>query len=257
MLRAREASTGGWRRTVWNGADARAYSRALEISTYVGVVARTISASLPKTTSLLDIGAGDGRFAEALTLPGARVCAIEPSSAMRALLRRRLAGKRRLTIHDAPWWRFPEHRHDLGFAANIGAFKADPVGIFTRMRRSCERMAWVVPAQEGPSSFCLSGLVADWLPRSSGEPVYREVLRLLGPRRAPCRMFMRDWVFARSFRDAAAAAAAVTAWLRQAGADVPQAEIDRRVENRGSCDAWGRVTLSCPKRSAILLWDRR
>lgn len=245
-----------WRRSVWNDAEARAYSAALGRSDYVRTIAATVARRLRPARSLLDVGAGDGRFAMALARPRARVDAVEPCAAMRRLLIARASAAKRLKVHDVSWANLPPGDFELGFAANIGAFKSDPEGLYARMRPRCRRMAWVVPAQSGPSGFCLSGLAAALLPEVAAPPVYLDVLRRLGPRRAPRLVLTRRWRFVRRFASAAAAEAAMAAWVRAAGGRADAAEIARIVAAHARPAKGGGVTLACPKSSAILIWDR-
>jgi len=245
----------GWRRNVWSSDEANAYSRALQISSYVSAVVPDILRHVGMCPSVLDVGAGDGRFSYALTRWGDAVTAVEPCAAMRPLLRKRLRG-RRTTFVDAPWWRFPELRKGFacGIAANVGAFKTAPNHLYARMRAMCQHMAWVVPAQQGPSSFCLSGIVSDWLGAASERPVYLSLLESLRPYQRPQKIIIRDWVFRRQFQNIDVATDALRQWLAVAGKDVLRPDVLSLIGDIGVRDDVGRVTLECPKRSAILLW---
>lgn len=206
---------------------------------------------------MLDVGAGDGRFARTLTHRGAGVDAVEPCAAMRRRLVARLGCARRLRLHDCSWERLPPGRFDLGFAANIGAFKSDPLGLHARMRARCRRIVWVVPAQSGPSSFCLSGLAARHLPDGDAPPLYLGVLRRLGARRAPARVILREWTFVRRFGSLQAAETAMTGWISAAGGRAGTEEVKRLVAAHTRPASGGGVTLSCPKASAILIWTAK
>ncbi len=247
---------GNWRSTVWNDQAARDYSDALDLSDYVQRITPYVAAgkACHGYQSLLDIGAGDGRFAEALTCPGARIDAIEPSSAMRSMLKKRLKD-RELRVWDVSWTDCPDNgAYDLGFAANIGAFKTAPVQLFTKMRKLCQSLAWVVPAQQGPSSFCLSGLVAHWLPQEHCEPVYLSVLDALGAAHAPSSVDVEGWTYRQCFADAGVAVDFLMEKLTASGTTIPRTQIKEFVEEGGTFDDRGRVTLEAPKRSAILRW---
>lgn len=245
-----------WRGAVWSDAEAAAYSAALARSTYVRHVASALRRHIRPARTMLDVGAGDGRFAVVLTCRAGSVTAVEPCAAMRRRLVARAGAARRLRLCDGSWEQLPNGRFDLGFAANIGAFKSDAVGLYARMRPLCRRMAWVVPAQAGPSRFCLSGLAARHLPDDGASPVYLDVLRHLGRRRAPARVIVREWAFVRRFASTAAAAAAMAEWIVAAGGTADADAIRNLVAAHARPVSGGGVTLACPKASAILIWDR-
>lgn len=245
-----------WRRNVWSDADAGAYSAALGRSTYVRSIANALAPYVRPSRAMLDIGAGDGRFAMALTRRRAEVAAVEPCAAMRRRLVARVSGARRLRVYDTTWEWLPDGRFDLGFAANIAAFKIDPAGLHAAMRARCRRMVWVVPAQQGPSSFCLSGLASALLPERTAAPVYLDVLRRLGPRRKPARVLLRTWTFVRHFASARSAEVAMAEWIAAAGGAAAPGEVTKLVAEHARPAVGGGVTLACPKSSAILVWDR-
>ena len=117
--------------------------------------------------TVLDIGAGIGRW----TLPIARavrhVTAIEPLSGMREILRERAAGQgvRNLSLVAAPWMDAEVPPHDAAIAAHATYASADLLGFVRKMEASARRLcvlALRVPAHDGIINELCAKVRGEW-----------------------------------------------------------------------------------------------
>ena len=164
LVERREASgpggfeAGGSR---WEGrADRFArHTRSLDPSTDPFV--RGLREKLHSTDTVLDVGAGAGRYSLPVAANVARVTAVEPSIAMRAALQQEAArrGITNLEVVAAGWEDADVEPHDLAFVANVLYFVKDAVRFVEKLdahtRRACfilhrveERAAELMPLYE-------------------------------------------------------------------------------------------------------------
>lgn len=116
---------------------------------------------LRPTDTVLDVGAGAGRYSMPIAAGVARITAVEPSAGMRAQLVQEAAarGLSNVTIVPSSWEAAEVEAHDIAFVANVLYFVPDAVRFIEKLdrhaRRACfvlhrleERVAWVAPVWE-------------------------------------------------------------------------------------------------------------
>jgi SAM-dependent methyltransferase len=98
----------------------------------------------PQTT-VLDVGAGAGRFSIALAPRAKEVVAVDPSDAMVKLLRRRAreAGVRNIRIVNANWQEAAVDTVDVAFSAHVLPLVEDAAGFVRKLDRAARRHAFL------------------------------------------------------------------------------------------------------------------
>jgi SAM-dependent methyltransferase len=104
--------------------------------------------------TVLDIGAGTGRFAIPFARLAATVTAVEPSASMAALLARNAAAEGLSNIHrvGARWKDADVEAHDVAFCSHAMYSSPDLVGFVRKMERSARRLCFLVmrmPSHDG------------------------------------------------------------------------------------------------------------
>ncbi|MHB8574366.1 MAG: class I SAM-dependent methyltransferase [Dehalococcoidia bacterium] len=153
-----DAAYAGFRRTsadFWAKRADRFRRRAGTGTTDDPLVCR-IASLLPATGSVLDIGAGTGRFALPLARLGYRVAALEPSADMVAHLRRDAdsAGLTNIHVIEAGW-----------LESEAGVAEADVVLCAHVLYPHREIERWLATLEDHARIAVVLGLMADW-----GEP---------------------------------------------------------------------------------------
>lgn len=257
--KARPGSDPGVRPAGWNGAQADFYAETIAASNYAEVVAPHLRGPVE---DFLDVGAGSGLIAGHVLGDGARWTAVEPEPAMQARLRARAAELAargvRLTLHPTTWAAMPaEACGNVLMAANLGATHYEAAEFHTAMQPRWRReMVWVVAAQDGPSTFCLAGFLPPELHGAPTQPAVERTLAQLGPGRAPDEMTTVDWSYRVTFPNLAAAQAHFLDRLGLPPRSDRAHAIADFVSRHARMGSEG-VTVSCPKRSAILRWRHR
>ncbi len=246
------------RRAVWSDAEAEFYAQGMAHSDYVERVGAVLRQRVGGAASLLDVGAGDGTLGAVLLEPGLRWIAVEPNAA----LRRRLAVTAarvgaRLTVVDGVWqeataWNAPAC--DVVLCANIPGLVDRPRELLAAVQPLARRsLAWIVPAQAGPRTFCLSGCLPAELHGSDETPGVELALACLGDDLAPHERTMVAWEYRYPFADLAAALDHFRDRLTVRPGTAPerrlQAWLEQHLEWRDG-HAWARA----PKVSAVLIW---
>lgn len=237
------------RGVVWSDRAARFYARALDRSDYGAAIATALRGEAPE--SLLDIGAGAGHPVLPWLPDTATWTALEPNRYLRA----RLGRLRRTDLRalDARWEDLPElglAPHHWAFAANIGGTLQAPRTLLGHMRALARgRVAWVVPAQQGPRRWCLAGALPAALHGEDETPALRGVLAALGPDQ-PHDIRLAPWTFRARFDGLDAAIAYCAGQLT-----LPPAACRAAVEAAAQPLPCGGVELAAPKVSALLLWN--
>jgi 2-polyprenyl-3-methyl-5-hydroxy-6-metoxy-1,4-benzoquinol methylase len=105
-----------------------------------------LRSSLRSGDSVLDVGAGAGRYSMPIARAVRRVTAVEPSPRMRAELARAAAerGLGNLTIVPGRWEDAEVEPHDVAFAANVLYFVADAVRFIEKLERSARRACFIL-----------------------------------------------------------------------------------------------------------------
>ncbi len=252
MLAAVESRLNGW-----NDAAANFYAETIAQSSYAKNVAPLLGAAL---CDVLDIGAGSGELTRRALAFGAHWAAVEPNAAMQerlSAMRNQLQLQRiRLTVHTDSWQSLASGvSAKTVLAANLGATHQDAAVFFDAMRpRATEHMLWVVPAQAGPSTFCLAGFLPLYLHGADTQPAVDRCIADLGSERAPDSVSFADWRYQVSFASTHAAQAHFLDRLGLDRASSRGQEVADFVAHNLRRKSAGLVA-SCQKRSAVLRWQ--
>jgi SAM-dependent methyltransferase len=142
---------------------------------------RTLRGILRPTDTLLDVGAGAGRYCLPLAASVARVTAVEPSPAMRAQLAEAAdaRGLRNVDVVASDWQSAQVEPHDVVILANVLYFVRDVVPFLEKLDRAARR-ACVIMHRVEPR---LTPVISRWkalggrVPPS--EPGFLELYNLL------------------------------------------------------------------------------
>ena len=103
--------------------------------------------------SVLDIGAGIGRWTIPLAEKAGRVTAVEPLAGMRTVLLERIEarGLSNVTVADAPWMKAEVGQHDVAIAVHATYTTPDLLGFVEKMEASAATcyLALRVPVHDG------------------------------------------------------------------------------------------------------------
>jgi hypothetical protein len=246
----------------WADADAAFFADQLARSDYarnLGDALRGLYGGRPR--SLIDIGAGSGLLGQAVIARGGRWCAIEPNAHMRG----RLAGVAEarpdlsIDIRDGVWQDLtpcdPAAPADLVLCANIPGPIGAARALHARTRPLGRRLAWIVPAQAGPRSWCLAGFLPTHLHGEDITPGDRLALDELGSDLVPDMVHLVPWTFQAFFPDRAAARAHMLDHLHRRGHVVD--DLERRLDRHldlALMPAEEGVIARAPKLSAVFVW---
>jgi nucleoside-triphosphatase THEP1/SAM-dependent methyltransferase len=109
---------------------------------------------LRPTDTVLDVGAGTGRYARLLSPLVARVVAVEPSPSMFAELQRTVAEERLANVElvPAPWPLHPAPTADVVLCAHVAYSIADLPAFLAALERSARRLAVLVCGLRPPNA---------------------------------------------------------------------------------------------------------
>lgn len=104
--------------------------------------------------TVLDIGAGIGRWTLPLAKRVRHITAVEPLAGMRQVLLERVAslGLTNLTVADVPWMEAEVSRHDIAIAAHATYTTPDLAGFVRKMDECARRICYMalrIPAHDG------------------------------------------------------------------------------------------------------------
>jgi SAM-dependent methyltransferase len=107
---------------------------------------QALTAELRSSDTVLDVGAGAGRFALAIAPAVARVTAVEPSPGMRAAFERTLAtrGVPNVQLIPGSWPDVEIAVHDVAFVADVLYFVPDAVPFIEKLDRSAMRACYLL-----------------------------------------------------------------------------------------------------------------
>lgn len=117
--------------------------------------------------TVLDIGAGVGRWTVPLAARARQVTAIEPAEGMGRVLRERLAARRlsNVAIVEAPWLDAPIQPHDIAVAAYSMYTSTDLAAFARKMERDARQLcclAMRLPAHDGIIGELSERIHGDW-----------------------------------------------------------------------------------------------
>ncbi|HZT07275.1 MAG TPA: class I SAM-dependent methyltransferase [Chloroflexota bacterium] len=130
----------------WDGRAARFahLTRSLDAATDPFVLA--LRRAVRPTDSVLDVGAGAGRYALAIAPDVGRVTAVEPSPGMRAAFEEeaRARGVQNVRLVPGTWDEAVVEPHDVAFVANVLYFVPDAVSFIDKLDRSATRVCFIL-----------------------------------------------------------------------------------------------------------------
>ena len=246
----------GWHGPLHADAQARLYLEILEESDYAQRLAPVVGGGYH---DVLDVGAGSGALTRLCLGRPARWLAVEPNTAMGdalSALRPGLAAQGIDLAHlPLRWEEMPEAlAAETVFAFNMGATHHEPDALFDSLAERARRaMIWVVPAQAGPSTFCLAGFLPPELHGADTTPAFERTLGRLAADQRPASIQFVDWQCRLSFTSRAMA---VRHFLERLdlSSDSPHGQavsdyINYRLGPNGE-----EASIVCAKRSAVMVW---
>lgn len=153
-------------------------SRALDPNAEPLAVA--LRAAVRPSDTVLDVGAGAGRYTFAVTPLVRHVTAVEPSPGMRAALQEEAArrGVTNVSVVPASWQEAEVEPHDFAFVANVLYFVADIVPFIEKLDRSARRACYIVHRVEERASI-YGELLTDLTPNRPPEAGFLDLYNLL------------------------------------------------------------------------------
>lgn len=122
---------------------------------------------LAPNMTVIDIGAGVGRWTVPIARKVQKVTAIEPSSRMREVLHERLAslGVTNVTVAETPWMAARVPQHDVAIAAHSTYVSPDLLDFVRKMEQSARKSCYLalrVPAHNGVIGELSQRLRGQW-----------------------------------------------------------------------------------------------
>jgi len=107
--------------------------------------ASTLLKAVRPTDSVLDVGAGAGRYTMPIAPHVARITAVEPSGGMRAQLEQQLTtrGLSNVTVVPGAWEEVEVEPHDVVFASHVLYFVPEAVAFLQKLDRSAHRAVYI------------------------------------------------------------------------------------------------------------------
>lgn len=246
----------GWHGPLSPEAQARLYLEILEESDYAERLAPVVGGD---HRDVLDIGAGNGALSRRCLARPARWLAVEPNVAMGealARLRPQLARDGVDLAHLATTWQgLPESFcAESVFAFNLGATHHEADALFDDLAERCRReMVWVVPAQYGPSTFCLAGFLPPELHGADTGPAFERTLAALAREQQPQAIDFVDWQCRLTFKSRELVVRHFLERLELASDSAHGRAVADYLDYRlGPGGEEARIV--CAKRSAVLRW---
>lgn len=231
------------------------YAEGIDASDYVKNLVPVIRDVLSDIGDLLDVGAGAGQLGSALHTHCRHWVAIEPDPYMC----NRLSSCLRCTRVISGGWGDVHHligrSFDTVLAANMIAPQVDAVNFLERCRFwTRDAIVWVVPCQQGPKQFCLSGcLPAEWH-GENGRSGYEQVIEQLPAADCPDYTLSVDWTFTYQTEDIGGVAEHMAARLGWTDKDTRRDDLYDHLYRSAKPSDIGGYQLEVPKQSAILIW---
>lgn len=240
----------------WNDALADLYAQTIAASGYAHAVVPLLGGPFD---DVLDIGAGSGELTRRVLSDGAVWRAVEPH----AFMQKRLSEVAdslsvrgiRLSLFAHDWQCLPPGiTADVVLAANLGATHHEPAAFFDEMRpRARKRMCWVVPAQAGPSTFCLAGFLPPDLHGADVQPAVERCLAGLGAAGQPREVVFANWTYRMFFPDVQSAQQFFLDRLSLLPAS-PRGQAVQAFVQHHLRPVNNGLEARCEKRSAVLHW---
>jgi SAM-dependent methyltransferase len=184
MVEAREAAAPAPSPREGSRWDARA-ERFARLTRSLDAVAdpfvRTLREALRPADTLLDVGAGAGRYCLPLAEAVARVTAVEPSAGMRARLAAEAAarGLHNVDIVASDWEAAAVEPHDVAFVANVLYFVPDAVPFLWKLDHSARRACFILHRVEERTAPLVPLWREIWGQEQPPQPAFLELYNLL------------------------------------------------------------------------------
>ncbi len=119
--------------------------RSRELNVDSDPLALAIRAAVRPADSVLDVGAGAGRYTFAVAPLVAQVTAVEPSAGMRAALQQEATTRKltNITVVPSRWEEAAIEPHDIAFVSSVLYFVADAVPFLDKLDRSARRACYI------------------------------------------------------------------------------------------------------------------
>jgi SAM-dependent methyltransferase len=219
---------------------------------------QTLRTAVQASDTLLDVGAGAGRYCLPMAAHVARVTAVEPSPGMRAQLAAaaELRGLGNVDVVAGSWQDAAVEPHDVVFVANVLYFVQDIVPFLEKLDRSARRACFILHRVEPR----LTPVLARWQEIGGRvpppEPGFLDLYNLLFALgiRASARLLPRE--FAPRYDTLEEAVAEVRQFLAVGpGAHPDEAQI-RALLAEVLVEADGRLGLPHEPQMAIVWWEK-
>ncbi len=176
-----EALAGGPQTNFWDVRATRFSARSEAFDASTDLLAAMLREALGVAGTLLDVGAGAGRYAIPLALAASRVTAVEPSPGMRSHLEAAIARAHLNNIVVVPpsWEEAEVEPHDIVLASNVLYPIAEVVPFVRKLDRYAKRAAYVlirVDQREAPIAPLWQAV---WGDPSPPEPGFLDLYNLL------------------------------------------------------------------------------
>lgn len=141
----------------------------------------TLKSVLRAEDTVLDVGAGAGRYSMPVAEAVRHVTAVEPSAGMRAELARAATGRgvSNLSVVPSRWEAAEVDPHDVVFAANVLYFVPDAVRFIEKLDRSARRACFILHRVEQRAASLLPLWEKIWGQPRPPEPGALDLLNLL------------------------------------------------------------------------------
>ncbi len=184
LLEAREAAgradflAGGSR---WEARAERFARLARSLDPAADPFVKALREVIRSTDTVLDVGAGAGRYSMPIASSVAAITAVEPSTAMRAELARGAAarGLTNLTIVGSSWETAEVEPHDVAFSANVLYFVPDAVRFLEKLDHHARRACLILHRLDQPSAQLLPLWEEIWGRPRPPEPNALDLFNLL------------------------------------------------------------------------------
>ncbi len=235
---------------------AEQYNSAMRLSGYEPILGTALAKLALASDSIFEVGPGDGGLSHYLWPQQGRYQAVEIDPHMVCTIRQRLNTYPQIesNVIEGDWesinWQTIS-TVDTGFAANTYGLTDGAANLWKKFRNICRaRIIWIVPAQKGPRSWCLSGIFPPEIHGLSEKPgVETTLMELEGIAPMPSIEYF-DWDFHQRFPTPEAAKIFIQDKISsiQESVWLPILESNLRPYD-------GEWIATAPKRSAMLTWN--
>jgi hypothetical protein len=235
---------------------AEQYNSSMRLSGYEPILGTALAKLSLANDSIFEVGPGDGGLSRYLWPLQGRYQAVEIDPHMVRTIRERLITYPKIdsNVIEGDWesidWQ-TIGAVDTGFAANTYGLTDGAANLWEKFRSTCrKRIIWIVPAQKGPRSWCLSGIFPPEIHGLSEKPGVETTLAELEHGAPIPGIQYFDWKFHQRFLSPEAAENFISDKMEGIN---PSLWTPILRENLQPYD--GEWIATAPKRSAMLIWN--